>query len=63
MRILVDYVRCEGHGLCEQAAPEIFQLDEDGELHLRQDEVDPASEPAAAAAIRVCPVAALSLQQ
>ncbi len=28
MRIVVDLRRCEGHGMCEKAAPELFELDE-----------------------------------
>ncbi|KDN75577.1 3Fe-4S ferredoxin [Streptomyces olindensis] len=61
-RIVVDVERCEGHGLCEQTAPEVFRLDDDGELHLTHEEVAPERESAVAAAVRVCPVAALRLQ-
>jgi ferredoxin len=61
MRILVDRLRCEGHGLCEEAAPELMHLDDDGELVLDHDEVDGDLLAAANAAVRVCPVAALRL--
>ncbi|MBW8792401.1 MAG: ferredoxin [Streptomyces sp.] len=61
-RIVVDFERCEGHGLCEQTAPEVFRLDDEGELHLTRDEVDAEHESLVAAAVRVCPVAALTVQ-
>lgn len=61
-RIVVDFDRCEGHGLCEQTAPEVFQLDDEGELRLTGEEVTAEHEGAVAAAVRVCPVAALKVQ-
>ena len=61
MRIELDEPRCEGHGLCEEAAPKLIHLDEDGMLILDQVEVEGADLEAAKAAVRVCPVAALRL--
>ena len=61
MKITVDRPRCEGHGLCEEAAPHLMHLDDDGELVLDVEDVadgTPDAEAARAAA-RVCPVAAL----
>ncbi|MFD6859883.1 ferredoxin [Rhodococcus sp. NPDC060086] len=63
MKITLDRPRCEGHGLCEEAAPELMHLDDDGDLVLDVDEL-PTDDPratAAGAAVRVCPVAALTL--
>jgi ferredoxin len=60
-RIEVDFDRCEGHGLCEQTAPEVFRLDDEGQLHLTRDEVAPEQQSLVAAAVRVCPVAALKV--
>ncbi|MDE8587540.1 ferredoxin [Arthrobacter sp. NQ4] len=62
MRIELDRPRCEGHGLCEEAAPALMHLDDDGELVIDVPEVDGEQDVAAAkAAVRVCPVAALKL--
>lgn len=64
MRIDLDRARCEGHGLCEEAAPELMHLDDDGELVLDREEVsdgDAAATTQANAAVRVCPVAALRI--
>ncbi|WP_144795206.1 ferredoxin [Kocuria palustris] len=63
-RIDLDRHRCEGHGLCEEAAPDLMHLDEEGELILDVTEIDADAEEALAAArsaVRVCPVAALKL--
>lgn len=60
MKIMVDRVKCEGHGLCEEAAPRLMHLDDEGELVLDVEDVtDQADVDAAQAAVRVCPVAAL----
>ncbi|GAA4509606.1 MULTISPECIES: ferredoxin [Nonomuraea] len=61
MKIVLDRPRCEGHGLCEEAAPELMHLDDDGELVLDREEIGDAEVPLASAAVRVCPVAALRL--
>jgi ferredoxin len=60
MKIVLDRPRCEGHGLCEEVAPQLMHLDEEGELVLDIETVDNDVEPAKAA-VRVCPVAALRL--
>jgi ferredoxin len=60
MKIILDRPRCEGHGLCEEVAPQLMHLDDDGELILDVEDADVDLE-AAKAAVRVCPVAALRL--
>ncbi|MDR7083528.1 ferredoxin [Arthrobacter ginsengisoli] len=60
MKIVLDRPRCEGHGLCEEAAPQLMHLDDQGELVLDIETVGDDLEPAKAA-VRVCPVAALRL--
>lgn len=57
--IELDRPRCEGHGLCEQTAPEIYRLDDDGELEVLIEDVPPELRAKAEAGARVCPVAAL----
>ncbi|MFD4763397.1 ferredoxin [Streptomyces sp. NPDC058439] len=61
MKIVLDRPRCEGHGLCEEAAPRLMHLDDDGELVLDSEQVDEADAALANAAVRVCPVAALRI--
>jgi len=61
MRIELDQARCEGHGLCEEAAPDLMHLDDDAELIIDAPEVEGDDIVKAQAAVRVCPVAALKL--
>jgi ferredoxin len=61
MKIVLDRPRCEGHGLCEEVAPQLMHLDGEGELVLDIESVDGALLDPAKAAVRVCPVAALQL--
>lgn len=57
--IELDRERCEGHGTCEQIAPTVYRLDDEGELAILADPVPEALFKAAEAGARVCPVAAL----
>lgn len=59
--IELDRPRCEGHGLCEEAAPHLMHLDDDGELIIDKPDVGEEDLDAARDAVRVCPVAALKL--
>ncbi|WP_228000478.1 ferredoxin [Nocardia australiensis] len=59
MKLILDQNRCEGHGLCAEAAPHLMHLDDHGELILDGAEVSSSAVTAAEAAVRVCPVAAL----
>ncbi|MGC9667582.1 ferredoxin [Planosporangium sp. 12N6] len=61
MKIVLDRPRCEGHGLCEEAAPGLMHLDDDGDLVLDREELSDADAALANAAVRVCPVAALRI--
>jgi ferredoxin len=61
MRIELDRPRCEGHGLCEEAAPGLLHLDDLGEVVIDVADIDDASLERARAAVRICPVAALRL--
>ncbi|MFC4943185.1 ferredoxin [Pseudonocardia sp. GCM10023141] len=61
MRIEVDRDRCEGHGLCEAAAPGHLHLDDDGELIIDRPDISDGERESATMATRVCPVAALRL--
>lgn len=62
-RVELDHDRCEGHGLCEQVAPEIYRLDDNGELELIVTDVPVELHAKAEAGARVCPVAALHLRR
>ncbi len=63
MHIDVDLGKCEGHGLCEQAAPEIYELDDEGFVRLRHEKISASQEAMAEAGARVCPVNALTIRR
>ncbi|TSD96505.1 ferredoxin [Skermania sp. ID1734] len=63
MEIKVDREQCEANGVCVGIAPDIFELDDNDELHiapgpLPEDRLDDAKD-----AVAQCPKAALRLQQ
>jgi ferredoxin len=61
MKLEIDRPRCEGHGLCEEAAPDLLHLDDDGEVVFDVEEFGDEALERARAAVRICPVAALRL--
>jgi ferredoxin len=63
MRILADHDRCEGHGLCEEHAPQVFGLDDEGVVVHRFEgrEIPDELAEAAARGAEACPVAALRI--
>jgi ferredoxin len=59
MRITADADRCEGHGLCVERAPELFDLDDDAVVVVKVTGDLPEDLVAKAeSGVRVCPVAA-----
>jgi ferredoxin len=63
MEIELNRDRCEGFGFCEDVAPEIFELDDDGELVVLIADVPEHLLPRAEEAIKACPVAALKARR
>jgi ferredoxin len=62
MRILVDWSRCDGNGICAVEAPEAFQLDDDDELTLLQEEPAEELRPKVRAAADLCPKRAIAIE-
>jgi len=62
MRVRVDVDLCQGHGVCVNEAPEIFELAGDGPVTIRLP--DPPGELRAqlADALRYCPTGAISIE-
>lgn len=59
-RVIVDRALCIGSGMCTALAPEIFELDDDGVLVLRQEHVAAQALAELDDAIACCPVEALT---
>lgn len=59
MLVEVDLDRCEGNGICEKLAPQLFELDENDYSVVKLDPVPPEFEELAIRAVDECPRAAL----
>jgi ferredoxin len=64
MKITVDYDRCEGHGVCAAVAPDLFRLDDHGDLVLLATDgrVPAGQRDPATNSVLTCPVGALRME-
>jgi ferredoxin len=64
MKILVDATKCELHGECVMAAPDVFEIDEDDveSVTLLNPEPDEKLRNAVEEAALMCPVAAIRIE-
>jgi ferredoxin len=60
MKVVVDPDLCEGHGKCEAAAPEVFELGDDDLSRVLIDDVPEDLRGKVENAIRLCPRQAIS---
>ena len=61
MRLVVDYKKCTGLGMCEAEAPELFEVTDDGSLRVLNEAPSEALHAEALAAVEACPTEALSI--
>lgn len=61
-KIVVNWDACGGHGQCENAAPNVFTINYDGELELNETP-DDSERKAVEQAVRRCPTRALSIEE
>jgi ferredoxin len=62
MRVVFDYDLCESNAVCMAVAPEVFEVDDDDNLNLLQEEPPEDLRPKVEEAVRRCPKQALSIQ-
>ncbi len=62
IRVLVDMDVCQNHGQCVFSAPQVFELDDDGDLVQLQEEVGEDLRAAVEEAADVCPVQAITIE-
>ncbi|GAA2362478.1 ferredoxin [Nonomuraea africana] len=63
MRIKVDDLVCEANAVCMGLVPEVFEVDDDDQLHILLPEPPPEMLDRVRHAVRSCPKAALSLEE
>jgi len=61
LRLSIDRIKCDGHGLCAELLPEIIRLDDWGYPIIAAGPVPGGTAPLAQRAVASCPVLALAL--
>jgi len=62
MKIVVDFDVCQSHGLCTEAAPEVFEIRDDGFLYVLNEEPPEALRGKVERAVRECPTGAIKVE-
>lgn len=62
MKIVVDRDLCEGHGRCVEAAPAVFEIRDDDQMYLLDENPGEDQRQGVETAVANCPRQALSLQ-
>ena len=62
IKVVVDRDLCQDHGQCVFAAPQVFELDEEGTLVVLQEEVGEDLRDNVEEAADVCPVQAITIE-
>ena len=63
MRIHVDLERCTGHARCQDLAPDVYELDDDGYNVTPTYDVAPGLEDQARRGAMACPEAAITVEE
>jgi ferredoxin len=61
MRVEVDLDKCVGHGICESIADDVFEVRDDGIVHIDDGERPETDRDRIRQAVTQCPAAALRL--
>ena len=62
MRVVVDYDLCESNAICMGIAPEVFEVRDDDNLYVLQDEPPEELRAKVEEAVRRCPKQAITLE-
>jgi ferredoxin len=61
MHVSIDLDLCEGHGQCVNAAPDVFELRDDGLAYLLMDEIPESYRAQVEDAVLRCPPEAIAI--
>lgn len=62
MKFVVNWLQCDGNGLCTAEAPELLAMNDEDMLEIVREEFGEEFRAKAEAAVKVCPKHALKLQ-
>ncbi|HWC38416.1 MAG TPA: ferredoxin [Acidimicrobiales bacterium] len=62
MRVVVDYDLCESNALCMGVAPEVFEVRDDDNLYILNENPPEELRDKVEQAVRLCPKAAISIE-
>ena len=63
MRIVVDRDLCQGHGVCESEAPDVFSVSKKGVLTIVDENPGEAKRATVEQAVAFCPTKALRIEE
>ncbi len=63
MRVSVDLDLCQGHGVCESEAPDVFSLGKQATVTVLDATPDEAHRAGVEAAVRFCPTSAVHITE
>jgi ferredoxin len=63
VKVIVDFAKCTGLGICESMAPEFFEVNDDGELVLQREGIADDELQSVEEAVAGCPTEALSIER
>jgi ferredoxin len=62
-RLKADFGACQGYANCVDAAPDVYDIDDDGVVVLLKEEITDDDRPRIEEAARSCPVNALNIEE
>jgi ferredoxin len=62
MRVKIDWGLCDGNGACMFEAPEVFEVRDDDNLYVLQEEPPEELRPRVQAAVTACPKQAIAIE-
>ncbi len=61
MRVVIDHILCEGNGRCVEAAPGVFELRDDDQSYVVEEQPPESLRPKVELAVRLCPRQAIRI--
>ncbi|ODR19500.1 ferredoxin [Mycolicibacterium porcinum] len=63
MRVEVDLAKCTGHGICESIAEDVFEVSDDGWVHIHGEDHPESDRERLQQAVTQCPAGALRMRE